>query len=356
MRAILYRAIVDSVVVDFVAPAFTPSRVKAAGKRIRDGRATADDLLVMENWRASHAYVLNTFQTNLRRRARAGRITVAQRLKRRTTIFDKLRREPTMQLNTMHDIAGCRLIFQNEADLYQFRNSLHEARSNHKLRHAEEDRYNYIEHPKASGYRGIHDVYEYHVNSNSGKAWNGLHVEIQYRTVYQHAWATAVEAADLVTSSRIKFSLADQRYEKFFQICSEIIARGFEGRTSCFPEVENHQLLAEFDNLAQSTGLLSTLRRLKKSTNEGNFKQNTILIFRTSHDGSDSLLEIEAYDSINRAVERYSVLERELGTAADIVLVRAESADSVRDAFRNYFSDTYDFIQYIDQAKSKLAL
>jgi ppGpp synthetase/RelA/SpoT-type nucleotidyltranferase len=63
---------------------------------------------------------LNTFQTNLRRRARGYATTVAQRLKRRPTIIDKLKREPTMQLNMMHDIAGCRLIFQKEQDIIDF--------------------------------------------------------------------------------------------------------------------------------------------------------------------------------------------------------------------------------------------
>lgn len=96
---------------NWIAPNFSVSRVRAAGKRIRENRANNEDLLVLENWRASHAYVLNTFQTNLRRRAKGAVVTVAQRLKRRATIFDKLTRESSMQLNTMHDIAGCRLIF-----------------------------------------------------------------------------------------------------------------------------------------------------------------------------------------------------------------------------------------------------
>ena len=86
------------------------SRVNQAGKNIRRGQPTAEDISVAENWRAAHGYIINTFQANLRRRARFMDVVIAQRLKRQPTIFNKLVREPTMQLSNMHDIAGCRCI------------------------------------------------------------------------------------------------------------------------------------------------------------------------------------------------------------------------------------------------------
>lgn len=263
-------------------PRFTRSRVKAAGKRLRDGRASLEDSLVLENWRASHAYVLNTFQTNLRRRASVGRVIVAQRLKRRPTILDKLKREPTMQLDTMHDIAGCRLIFENEKLLRAFRSNLQKSKSQHERKGTTEDKYDYIKFPKISGYRGIHDVYSYHVASAAGARWNGLHVELQFRTIYQHAWATAVEAADLVLRSRIKFSQAGHEFQEFFRVCSEIIAREFENTTSCLPQYNNKLLKSEFERLEESVGIFEDLRNLKKSANELPMKENTILIFNLS--------------------------------------------------------------------------
>jgi ppGpp synthetase/RelA/SpoT-type nucleotidyltranferase len=124
--------------------------------------------------------VLNTFQTNLRRRATASNAIVAQRLKRRPTIIDKLKREPTMQLDTMHDIAGCRIIFDRENSLRNFRTSLQKSKANHKRRGKGDDRYDYIKSPKDSGYRGIHDIYTYQVHSDAGAKWNGLLVELQF--------------------------------------------------------------------------------------------------------------------------------------------------------------------------------
>ncbi len=129
---------------NWAAPQCTRSRVKAAGKRLRDDRGTPEDALIFENWRAAHAYVLNTFQTNLRRRATLFDATVAQRLKRRPTIIDKLQREPTMQLDTMHDIAGCRLIFRTVSDIYTFRSLLNSSKAQHSRRNEDLDKYDYI--------------------------------------------------------------------------------------------------------------------------------------------------------------------------------------------------------------------
>ena len=142
----------------FVQPRVTRNQVTKAGTRIAAGKATIADNLALENWRASHAWVINTFQMNLRRRARGTDVIVGTRLKRRTTIINKLRRFPNMQLGRMHDIAGCRVIFPDLQSLRTFRQGVHNARFAHTRRSAEEDRWNYVDHPKPDGYRGVHDV------------------------------------------------------------------------------------------------------------------------------------------------------------------------------------------------------
>jgi putative GTP pyrophosphokinase len=147
--------------VSWVSPQFSKMRVNRAGKAIGEGTATQEDIVVMENWRASHAYVLNTFQATLRNRSRGTGAIVGTRLKRRATIENKVRRFPDMQLARMHDIAGCRIIFDTIEELLDFRNSLHQARFNHRRRGADnEERWNYLVNPKLDGYRGIHEVYE----------------------------------------------------------------------------------------------------------------------------------------------------------------------------------------------------
>ena len=130
-----------------IFPGGSKSRVTRAGERIRQGIATADDLLVVDEWRAAHRSVLNTFQAILRNRTRGTKVSVAQRHKRKMTIFDKLMRLPGMQLARMDDVAGCRLIFRSTKDLQAFRSKFQKARFNHKLRN-EPDKYDYIKKPK----------------------------------------------------------------------------------------------------------------------------------------------------------------------------------------------------------------
>lgn len=109
----------------------------------------------------------------------------------------------------MDDVAGCRLIFESIDDLIAFREEFHKAKFKHQRKN-EKDKYDYIKTPKKTGYRGIHDVYSYDVNSKNGLKHKGLLVEIQYRTLVQHAWATAVEVVGFITESQPKFQEGGQ--------------------------------------------------------------------------------------------------------------------------------------------------
>jgi putative GTP pyrophosphokinase len=103
--------------------------VNRAGEALRaPGHLGPKHSDTLENWRASHNAVLNTFQAILRGRTRGKGIVVAQRLKRRNTIIDKLDREPKMQLSRMDDVAGCRLIFADINELRDFRGKFLQAK------------------------------------------------------------------------------------------------------------------------------------------------------------------------------------------------------------------------------------
>jgi putative GTP pyrophosphokinase len=119
-------------------PGGSKSRVNRAGNAIRENTADMEDYLVIEEWRAAHRAVLNTFQAILRNRTRGSKITVAQRHKRRSTIFDKLLRFPEMQLARMDDVAGCRLIFKDIRNLNRCRSNFHKARFHHKRKNDSE--------------------------------------------------------------------------------------------------------------------------------------------------------------------------------------------------------------------------
>ncbi|HAD81517.1 MAG: (p)ppGpp synthetase [Candidatus Edwardsbacteria bacterium RIFOXYD12_FULL_50_11] len=329
-------------------PGGSKSRVTLAGERIRQDTATADDLRVIEAWRAAHRGVLNTFQAILRNRTRGTKVSVAQRHKRRTTIYDKLTRLPGMQLARMDDVAGCRLIFRSIKDLKAFRLKFHKARFNHKLRN-EPDKYDYIKRPKETGYRGIHDVYEYDVNSEAGKALAGLYIEIQYRTLVQHAWATAVEVIGFITKSQPKFQRGDTRYERAMALASELLARAHEQQTASFPNASDREILDEFLLLDAELHLMQTLRGLNRAKSDVTDKRNSILIFSKVGE-----LEVRSFRDATDALSALFQLEKQMPDR-DIVLVRADTSEDVRLAFRNYFTDAREFVRLVDVACTKLS-
>ena len=62
-------------------PGGSRERVNRAGKNLRNGEETFDDVKVLEDWRSAHGHVLNTFQSILRNRTKGTNIVVAQRHK-----------------------------------------------------------------------------------------------------------------------------------------------------------------------------------------------------------------------------------------------------------------------------------
>lgn len=235
----------------FPVPPLPKARVRAAGKAIANGNATDEDFNLVDQWRSSHGYAINTFKVWLRNRIELSEIPAefGQRLKRRNTVVDKLKRTrpdgtpPIRDVTSMQDFAGCRLIFDDIDDLLAFREYLLSdpviSNVNHKLKHEDRDKYNYIEHPKATGYRGIHDVFLHHprphrLGDTRAEPWQGLMVEVQYRSRPQHAWATALEISDILDRERTKFGFAEDERGQFFAMASEIIARRYENMQKSF--------------------------------------------------------------------------------------------------------------------------
>ena len=60
----------------------------------------------------------------------------------------------------LNDFAGCRLIFSDMDQLREFRSKFIDDFFNHKLK-INRSKNDYVERPKISGYRGIHDVFEH---------------------------------------------------------------------------------------------------------------------------------------------------------------------------------------------------
>jgi putative GTP pyrophosphokinase len=341
-------------------PPSNKNAVKRAGRAISDGTAGQGDFDLVDQWRSSHGYVINTFQIWLKRHIARQNYSVefAQRLKRRNTVIDKVRRKDAngnaliSDVSAMHDFAGCRMIFENLSDLRHFRDYLATSavRKNvkHELRYPP-DKYDYIETPKFTGYRGIHDVYR-HLPRGSDrienrKPWDGLLVEVQYRTRAQHAWATAVEISDLVDGERTKFEMDQSERGEFFAIASEIIARKHEGLERAFAGTSTQDLQDRLQALEDRLGILQRLSVLKQFEDEEMLKQHTVLNIYLKADGTPCLEVIPCKNSA-AAILKATQLESS-GLSLNAVYVRADNPKQLRSAYRNYFNDPIDFVKII---------
>lgn len=315
--------------------------INRAGDAIREGELNAVGTTHVDAWRAAHRYILNTFQSILRNKARGKHIDIAQRLKRRITIIDKLLREPKMLLSRMDDVAGCRLIFSSLDELHSFRERFHKSRFNHRRRN-ELDKYDYIKKPKSLGYRGIHDIYEYDANSIKGRAYKGLLLELQYRTRCQHAWATTVEIITHLTGFEPKFNRGDIKYIEFFRLASEVIARTCEDTKSCCTDITNEQVADRLEEIDSEIHVMAMLRKMRP--NEERAGDASALILQMTEVG-----ELKIHEFPNRAAATSALfkLEKE-HPKDDIVLVTADTFESIRTSYRNYFSDVKEFVRLVE--------
>lgn len=328
-----------------ISPEHSKKRVTRAGEAVRQNTATLDDLVVIENWRLAHNKILNDWQSTLRKRIKTAKlkgVVLAQRQKRRVTIFDKLHRLNGMQLSRMHDIAGCRLIFKNIDDIHSFRNSL----TSHKFfKHEKTHTDDYIDKPKEDGYRGIHDVWRYQSRPHKDNSWNGLNVEIQYRTQSQHLWATAVETADLIKSSRIKFGDGNEMQKLFFKLSSEIISRAQENLTNEHLSITNADLIEEFQKVDNEINLLRELHSFKVVANFISHRKKSVKAFILIY--KDKLMDLYTYKTFQAAQEASLKFEEDEN---DIVLVRVKSMTELKKAYRNYFGDARDFVKLMKES------
>lgn len=311
---------------------------------------------ILSNWRASHAYPIQSMLGYFRKKAFEidPNAIIAQRLKRTPSIISKLQREGDMKLDRMEDIAGCRIVVGNKADVYEVRNNITNGRTRNTLRRERD----YIKSPKESGYRGIHLVYQY---KGRKTAYIGHSVELQIRSKVQHSWATAVEVVGTFTGQALKASSGHDSWLKFF------ILAGI-----AFEDIENRKLArnastkdrAELIKYIERLNVLPKLRAFAVSTKHlGSDKQNHGDYFLLTLEIDKSNIQIKRFASgdLDKATAQYAALETEFkeNTTRDVVLVAAESVHGLKKAYPNYFADTTGFsknLERILEANRKMLL
>lgn len=338
----------------WAVPLYSKSRINKAGDTLVQDEVPITELVqaieVIDNWRSAHSFPLNTFQVTLRRKARAvdtGAL-VAQRLKRLSSIELKLRLLPG-KLAQMQDIGGCRAVVRSVPKVYELVDSY----ANSGLKHELRDHDDYIAHPKASGYRGVHLIYRYF--SDKQTTYNGLQIEIQMRSQLQHAWATAVETVGTFLKQALKSNLGEGDWLRFFALMGTAIA--IKERSPEVPDTPatRKELLPELRALASKLQVEQRLEAYGSALKTVESAPAQAQFYLLVLDPVAHKVDITGYrkDQLKKAQEDYLLTEQRAetqGFRSDAVLVSVDSLSALHRAYPNYFLDTRIFLEEVRRA------
>ena len=335
------------------------SQVRKAGEVFRNPNATEQErdnaFNVMNQWRVLHEVPLNTFQATLRARLKHNDLKdaiVAQRLKRASTIIDKLSRESGMSLERMHDIGGLRVILKSVQEVRKVEKIYLEGNKFFKHQLIKEP-YDYIKEPKKnSGYRGVHLVYKAKYDKEDWEQYSDLRIELQLRTEIQHIWATTIETASIFQKQDFKSSKGDENWLEFFKLVSSAFA--IEEGTSVFHEHQNlseQQIKDKIKQLSTELKVVETLNAYTISTKaitENKLGKATHYCLVILNIGEKSL-SVSYYPKnlLSTAAKLLAEKEKEAENQNKPILPLLVSVNDVKKlpkAYPNYYLDTSNFI------------
>ena len=310
-----------------------------------------NELAIINNWRASHSFPLNTFQNDLRRKIHqlGADGIVGQRVKRLESIHAKFVANPTMRLIQMQDIGGCRGIMQSLSELTSLV-SKYKSKSS-RFAHTLKNEKDYISFPKPDGYRSYHLIYQYKGHGPT-ECYDNLHVEIQIRTQLQHAWATAVEMVGTITRQALKSNAGDADWRRFFLLTSAAFA-ALEG-TTAVPQtpMDKDELTGEIVALYQKLRVFDTVSAYRTAVQLiGKEKNSAIFVLKLDYD--QRMLQYTGFTrkQSQDAMRYASDQERAItpGTNVQVVMVSAGELSQLRRAYPNYFMDIGYFTDLLNQ-------
>ena len=342
-------------------PEHSRTQVNAAGATLIDPASSLTDLrrarAIINNWRATHSLPLDRIRMELQARvAPLGKeALVAQRLKRLSSIAAKLRRFRSMNLARMQDVGGCRAVLPSVEDVRCVARSYADSPSKHHVVHTDD----YLTHPRASGYRGIHLVSRFQPSEAQEAVYAGMRIEIQLRSRLQHAWAAAVETLGTFSGQSLKSSQGDEGWLRFFALMASEIA--FTEECPLVPDTADRRDLLRRE-LAVAAGTLNAVARLERYRRtlkvlEGHVRNGQAEYFHivveswsggaarvrwNEYAGNEREEAIRSFEEVEAAIEHFP--------GAETVLVRVASVDALRSAYPSYFADTRAFVAELEKA------
>lgn len=320
---------------------YTGGDIKRLGSRLREckGKHISDeDLDLLQAHRLSFTEPLfkifkelTQYKSTIQRSA-----IIAFRLKRITTIINKVIRKPKMQLNRMWDIAGIRIIFDDEASARRMVSLMMEK---YEVRGQVR---NYFEKPKKIGYQAFH---LYLTESESGKV-----VEVQIRTRNTHNWATLVEITDVLYNTRLKEEGYDSNIEwgKFHHLVSSNKELKEDEANFLYKQLDKHDFISRLaDTFRKNTSIV------KKQWQNVHHKDKYFLIELSS----DSIPKLSGYSNYEKAEEDYfNAYKKDEGALIVLTSIDKPSFEQISIAYANYILSYHKFINDVQEILKELAV
>ena len=284
---------------------------------------------------------------------------VAQRLKRRPSIEIKLRDNPNMKLSQMQDIGGCRAVLSSIGKVRQLVKMYKEAHAKSPKNRSDwdgADDFDYIACPKPDGYRSVHMVFRFQSSSPEHEIYNGQRIEVQIRTKLQHAWATAVETAQLFTGQALKSKVknASEDWLRFFTLASSLFALREKSPTVPGAPDNRADTIAELREITARTDIMQSLSNWNDTVHLLELKDEPgAYFYLLTLDAAARNLRVQQFrkDEAVQSQTEYDKVEKEADKNPNlqVVLVSTDDLGALRKAYPSYYVDTKDFIHAVKQ-------
>ncbi|MDR1300604.1 MAG: RelA/SpoT domain-containing protein [Candidatus Nomurabacteria bacterium] len=325
---------------------YSKNQINNAGLVIAKNYGDIKALRLINSWREIHIESMDVVFSNIKVLAPNTNTIIAERLKRLSTIVDKVQRFPTMRLSSMQDIAGVRIILPDITDIQRFIKKATKPTADYKPVKLPT---NYIADPKSDGYRGVHVVYKF--------TDSGLFVELQIRSHLQHVWATAIESMGIYLDQPFKNGGGDGQWREFFALVSSAFAY-FEssdpikrhkkiGLAGIYKKIE--KLNGEIDAVAHIQSFakmgetlntsIQTARKLSKMVTP---KKSKYALMSLDLQKKEVKVKLFSKNKSQRVMQAYKKMEKR-SSRYDQVLVSVSKMSELAEAYPNYFLDLQQF-------------
>ena len=320
---------------------YTGGDINRLGDRIRNnpGHTIEDeDLDLLQAHRLSFTNPLfKIFQELTETKSKVQRTAIiAFRLKRISTIINKVIRKPEMQLNRMWDIAGIRIIFDNEQQVRRVLNIIIE---NYEIRGVVRD---YFENPKDIGYKAIHI---YITDPKSKKV-----IEVQLRTNDSHNWATLVEITDVLYHTRLKENGYDSNPEwgKFHSLVSSEKELSREEANFLYKVLNRKDFISKLAHIFRENS------HVVKKQWQNVMHKDKFFLLELSNDSSPILTSYKEYNKAEK--DYFQKYKNDESALIVLTSINKPTFELISMAYANYLLTYHKFIEDVQEIIKTLAL